>query len=167
MDEYELTQWRDNYKHDSYYYRGKLLDTFNALEKMIENYLVDYFWPGNQFKANQLQGIILDRLTFEAKRTSLRAILERRATDNGFVKTKNNSYPDSKFLDEIRLLNDERNYFAHYYLLTPSAPDGTIICLAEFRDQGRYIDYTEDQYNSIIYRMSDALIKILEMKKSI
>ena len=164
MKEPELTQWRNQYRENGYYYRGKLIESFNMIESTLTAYLISYFLGNpNTPQANDFRNIILDRLTFEAKRTALRAILDKKENDKGFIKTKNKSYPHGKLLDEIRLLNDQRNYFAHYQLIIPFHPNDTIVTLAEFRDSLKFVEYDIERYNSILLRMSRMTIKLNEM----
>src|SRR6266481_2467816 len=94
--------WRNQYIENSYYYRGKLIDTFNLLEKSIEHLLMDYFTPNNDEKRVNFRFIILDRLTFQSKKDSLLALMNRYAESKGFIKTGSNSWPHSEVFKDIQ-----------------------------------------------------------------
>lgn len=150
------------YQFKASYFRGKLIDEFCFLEFAIEKYLVRYFLDEPDAR-RRLKNLILDRLTFEAKRTALKAMLDEYEKKHGFIKTKNNTYPHAKLLDEIRLLNDQRNYFAHYYLAIPQEKPHLIICLAEYRDYVKTHDYTIEKFDSIIDRIKETVNKLNEL----
>jgi DNA-directed RNA polymerase subunit L len=141
--------------------RGTIINEFNKLEKTIEYHLANHMQVPNE-KRGDFMNIILDRLTFEGKRTSLRALNEKIETVKGFNKTKNNSYPNSKLFEEIRLLNDERNHFAHYLINHPTSNKG-VIGLTEFRDNYKVIWYSEDQIFDITERIHKAIQNINDL----
>ncbi|RYY06385.1 MAG: hypothetical protein EOP43_06530, partial [Sphingobacteriaceae bacterium] len=114
------------YINNTHYYRGLVIGSFTNLEKTIETILIDEFITDDSKKVDFMM-IILDRMTFEAKRTSLKSILDKKAVTGGFIKTKNNSYPNGKLFDEIRLLQDQRNYFAHFPIILPSVASYNVI----------------------------------------
>ncbi|MBW4888265.1 hypothetical protein KXQ82_00995 [Mucilaginibacter sp. HMF5004] len=145
----DLPTYQFEHLSQGHYLRGVLINEFSGLEKKIEKFIVSYFIDDKD-KGNEMSNIILDRLTFEAKRTSFKAILDKRSVENGFVKTKNNSYPESKFFDEIRRLNDHRIYFAHYVMVMPMAITDNVIGLAEFRDSVKIKWYTQEQFETLI-----------------
>jgi hypothetical protein len=156
MDQFDI----DIYRKSAHYYRGLLINEFCGLEKSLEFVLSSYFIKRDK-TAIELMTIFLDRMTFEAKRTSLKYILDKVDVAGGFKKSKNNSYPSSSFIEELRLLNNERNYFAHYSLVIPE--DGNydkLIGLAEFRDYAKIFWYTEDKYSKTIERIHNATAKI-------
>lgn len=149
----------------SHHYRGKFISHFTSLENNIEYFLINYFIPekrnGSYKKRGEFREIVIDRMTFEAKRTSMRSIVDSFSETVGeFIKTKNNSYPHSKLFDEIRLLNDQRNYFAHYgnevYLTEDFVLDDFVIGLAERRDKKQTRKYTLSDFNSLIERLNKA-----------
>lgn len=142
-----------------HYYRGYLLAQFAALEATIDVYIASYFIDSD--KKYELMNVILNRLTFEAKRTALKTILDKKSPD--FVKTKNNTWPSSKFIEELRLLNNERNIFAHY-VLTLKVSETAIISLMEFRDKSQVVEYDWPKYESIVKRILAALKKLQEDK---
>ncbi|TFF35223.1 hypothetical protein [Mucilaginibacter psychrotolerans] len=146
----------DEPKHkDKHYYRGFLLAQFAALETTIDVYIASYFIDSD--KKYDFMNIILNRLTFEAKRTALKTILDRKTPD--FVKSKNNTWPNSAFIEELRLLNNERNIFAHY-VDTIKHDESAIISLMEFRDKSKIVEYDWPKYESIVKRILSALKKL-------
>ena len=144
------------------YCRGRVINEFAILEKIIEGYLTSYF-IGSSDKRDEFWHIILDRLNFEAKRTSLKTILENKAKKDGFIKTKSNKYPDSKLLEDIRKINEHRIYFAHYALITPNEKTDSIIILMEYRNNMKKITYTSDEFVKLINYISSVRDKIMYM----
>ena len=144
----ELLQWQIDYQRNAYAHRGRIIDCFTRLELNIDEYLVRYFDVQN---ITDFKCVILDRLTFEAKRTSLKAILDKKALEGGFIKTKNNSYPHSKMIEQLRRLIDERNHFAHYLLSIPQEINDLYpVVLIEFRDSKSLIGYSQADINALI-----------------
>ncbi len=166
MNEPELTKWKNQYREDAYYYRGKLIDTFNSIEKNIEDYLVIHF-EVVPHKRYDFQMIVLDRLNFQSKKECFATVVNNKALKNGFIKTNNNSYPHSNLFKDIQEAQDERNCFAHYYLVVPLEHNETIITLAEFRDSLKFHEYSMDEYQNLIYKMSDCIIAINKLKTTI
>lgn len=152
--------WRHQYVEQAYYYRGKLIDTFNLLEKSIEHLLMDYFTPDNDNKRVDFRFIILDRLTFQSKKDSLLALMNRYAESKGFVKTGSNSWPHSEVFKGIQFAQDERNRFAHFFLIIPEAITDDIIVLAEMRDGKGFVNYDVKKYYDTITRIQNAKIGV-------
>jgi hypothetical protein len=144
-------------KKDKHYYRGFLLAQFAALEATIDVYIASYYIDSDN--KYDLMNVVLNRLTFEAKRTALKTILDRKTPD--FVKTKNNTWPSAKFIEELRLLNNERNIFAHY-VDTFKVSETAIISLMQFRDKSQVVEYDRPKYLSIVNRILAALHKLQE-----
>lgn len=142
----------DEYMFYSNYYRGLLISSFQSLEKAIEYFIADYFIK-DPAKSSELTSIILDRMTFEAKRTAYKAILIKTAESNGFVKTNKKGYIFKDHLDEISQLNSIRNMFAHYFPVIPGSNDGSVIALAEFRDNFSTKHYSKEDMDTIINRI--------------
>jgi hypothetical protein len=160
MPENDYNDHLNWYFYKAAYFRGSLIDEFCHLEHTIEKYLVRYFFDESE-KRRELKNLILDRLTFEAKRTALKAMLDEKEKEKGFIKTKSNKYAHTELISEIRLLNDQRNYFAHYYLAIPAKfPSNLVICLAEYRDYVKTHDYTIEKYESILDRIEQAIRKL-------
>ena len=137
------------YINNSYFYRGLVINTFVNLERTIDSHLADEFIT-NKSKRVKFYQIVLDRLTFEAKRTALKAILDRKAIAKGFVKTGGNSYPHGKLLEDIRHLQDKRNNFAHYTMMIPTEDKGYVIGIAEFRDKFKPMWFTSEDIQLLI-----------------
>lgn len=154
-----------DYIDKAHYYRGYLVNTFTHLEKSLENCLVTHFISDKKLW-NQFKSVILDRMNFESKRQSLKFLMEKASERRGFIKTKSNSYPDAKLLNEIRLLNDQRNYFAHYHLMFPETLTDQIICLLEYRDSTDIKTYTKSEYDKIVKRIHDVDQKLNRLNLS-
>ena len=155
----DLPRYQFEHLSQGHYLRGLLINEFSGLEKKIESYITTYFL-GNSDKITDFSNIILDRLTFEAKRASFKAIFDKMSVESGFVKTKNNSFPESKFFDEIRRLNDHRNYFAHYLMVMPTEITDRVIGLAEFRDGVKIKWYTLKEYENLMAEIVKASNKV-------
>ena len=140
-------------KHPDYY-RGFLISEFAQLEKAIDYYICKYFLT-EEIKVYEMMQVITDRLTFEAKRTALKNLLDKKSLASGFVKTNSKSWPSSSFLEELRLLNLERNIFAHYP--TFLTDKNSLICLIEFRDTESILSYDSKKYYSIFERINKAM----------
>jgi hypothetical protein len=145
----DITKDQFDHLNHGHYLRGLVINEFCGLESGLQRYIATYFL-GDSDSRKEFSNIILDRLTFEAKRTSLKTILDKKAIEKGFVKTKNNKWPHAQFLDEIRRLNDHRNYFAHYLMTMPQTPTDKAIGLAEFRDNLKIITYTDDEIQKLL-----------------
>ena len=151
----------DNRLINAHYYIGVILNSFVLLENEI-SYAISEYFLGDSDKVWRLMDIVLDRLTFESKRASLKAIVEKTEDSNGFIKTKNNSYACKEFFNELRLLNDQRNYFAHYFLIQgsnvahPSNTKDVVLILTDFRDKGKDHYYTKAYSEKIVDRIQNA-----------
>jgi len=135
---------------DPFAYRGYLISVFAELEQYMDICLARQFVPDGDFE--EIIAILIDRLNFEAKRTALKALLDKKCTLDGFKKTKNNKFPHSAILDEIRQLSEIRNYFAHYYLCDFFSP-GSVIELVEYRNSTTVIKYSKKEFEVIIERI--------------
>lgn len=151
------------YIFKSYWYRGYVINSFSVLEKKIETIIAEHF----KIEDKRMEFImtIMDRMNFESKRSSLKSIFDNIEVSNGFAKTKNNSYPNSKLFDEIRRLNDQRNYFAHH-MLTSNPPKGKVIGITEMRDDINTRWYSEEEIEKEVTGMFNAVKKLDEIWKS-
>lgn len=160
--EREVVAWKLEYQQNAHYFRGSLIDCFNKLEKTIENYIAKHFGlKDNVFY--EFHHVVLDRLTFESKKDILNKIMNDKAIANGFIKTGNNKWPHSKLFKDIQEVKDERNAFAHYYLLIPNEPNENVIVLAEFRDNPEAHHYTLKEFNGIIQKINEATRQIYKL----
>jgi len=145
-------------------YRGFIINEFTKLERALDKHLLfEFFDKGNSYMHWKMHEILLDRLTFDGKRTAVKGILDNKATSEGFVKTKNNSYPNGKLFDEVRQLIEERNQFAHYSLVTDHANPGSVITLLKFRDNTKLLTYKQDDFDELVTRTIKATSDILKL----
>lgn len=167
MEEQFYTPEAIQYFNNAHMLRGKFLNEYTFLEKAIEFCLISHF-ISDKDKQLMFVEIVLDRMTFEAKRTALKALLDRKATDNGFIKTKNNKYPFGKLFDEIRILNDQRNCFAHYHLVLPpiDSQENYVIGLSQYRDKLNYLLYTQELFDKWIVRIKNAESDLSDILRS-
>ena len=141
-------------------YRGVFIGQFAELELVMGSFLSLYFVPSGD--GNDIMSILIDRLTFESKRTAYKAVLDKIAVKNGFVKTKNNKYAYSELLDEIRKLNEIRIQFAHYYLADADMDKGHVIALVEFRNSPSVYEYSQEMFDIIFERLENATKAVLK-----
>ncbi|WP_461460439.1 hypothetical protein [Mucilaginibacter sp.] len=151
------------YKEKASYYRGKMIEEFCKVELALERYLAAYFLKIPE-ERREFKNYILDRLTFEAKRTAFKGLLDKQATEDGFIKTKNNKWAHGSLVDQIKKLNDQRVYFAHYYLAYPRPPGKYVICLTEYRDTLKSHDYSADRMELLILEIKQVAKEIEELK---
>lgn len=150
----------------TYKYRGKIIAHFAFFEKALETFLAAEF-STIQKDRHKMQSIIFDRMTFESKRTSIRTVLLSREIDQGFTKTKSNSHPHKKLLEELTSLNALRNQFAHYPTIqaTNEKEYSYAIGLMEYRDSPNFKWFTEREIEDIIKRIADAQKDILKLTR--
>ena len=152
---------KEQFEHinHGYFYRGMVINTFTSLERTMEMILTDYFITNDKLK-NDFITVVLDRMTFESKRTSLKSLNERFLTESGFIKTKNNSYTNSKLFDEIRLLQEIRNNFAHFTIALPNDEFKAVLGLTNQRDEIGVVWYTDADISSINRRILNATTEL-------
>ena len=144
------------------FYRGSIINEWIMLEKAIENYIVRYLSTDTN-KQIEIAELLLDRIGFDMKRGVFKAILDKKAEENGFKKTKNNKAPHAKLIENLRLINIKRNHFAHYmgvYDESALSDYPEKITLIEFRDQARRITYTQKEYQKIRQDIYDLHVEI-------
>jgi hypothetical protein len=120
----------------------------------------------NTVESNDFKNIILDRLTFEAKKTALRAMMDQKSIQDGFIKGKK-AYPSKKLIDELTYLNNEGVAFAHYVAVIPWTPDNTILTLYENRDKMKPRTYSKEKLQEILQRIVDATNTIHKMMQDL
>ena len=155
-------------------YRGYFISQFAELERSIDMFLADYFIPDDSNCAEELIEILIDRITFESKRTALRVIFERQP-ETDIIRNKK-VIPKGvykKLLEEIRKSSVIRNYFAHYKTIDFDKSDAyypiikdknVIIGLVQFRDSTTHITYTNAKFYEEIEKIGkckDAILKML------
>lgn len=147
---------QEEYIINAYHYRGMFIDKFCFLEVQIESYLAQSFIVDSK-NMMYFKSIILDRLTFESKRTAFRALLLKHNPDTNH----------KKLLDEIRKLNEKRVQFAHYYLALHGnrRVSDIVIMLTEYRDSIDIISYTVTQFDAVISRMEFVIKQILQLRR--
>jgi hypothetical protein len=97
-------------------YRGFFISQFAELEVSIDMFLAYYFIPNDQNCAMELIEILMDKITFENKRTALRSIFERKELTSEKIGKKKVIQKSiyKKLLDDIKKLSVVRDYFTHY-----------------------------------------------------
>lgn len=94
--------------------RGLYLNEIITLEQSISFYIAASITSTFETQIKILNSLI-DRITFNEKKNILKSLLDKKAIEGGFIKTKN-KWPHSDLLHEIQDLTRIRNYFAHYVL---------------------------------------------------
>lgn|GEM_PF-3739118 len=146
----------------SCFYRGLVLHAFIYLENDMSACLAEFFSGNNDYYWTFME-VIGDRMTFESKRASLKFLMERIETKQGFIKTKNNRYKCADLFNELRLLNDQRNYFAHYIFYNMPSRKEYAIVLTDYRDNGNEHFYIEEDIDKLLIRIDTAKKSIVEI----
>ncbi|HTM99995.1 MAG TPA: hypothetical protein VL088_14665 [Pedobacter sp.] len=151
----------EEYIANSHHYRGWVINEFATLEKQIEAFILKDLQVMN-LCGYEMQTVILDRLTFEAKRQSFKKLLEDKYLRSGFVKTNKKTFPFKPLIIELNLLNDLRNMFAHYPLNDNyrNLNKDTVISLTRYRDQYDHINFSGEEMDKIVERIQKAIIDI-------
>jgi hypothetical protein len=163
MTKFTLTDWYSK----AIYYKGQALERFTFLELTLEERISEYFFnPMDVNKASlssDMKTIILNRLTFESKRTAFRYLCMQVDIKKGFIKSKNGKgYPHKEILAELRKLIDERNRFAHYSIIQPVDSEGIVIALAELRDRSILHKYTNSDIQKLFNRITKVQSDMIE-----
>ncbi|WP_158798110.1 hypothetical protein [Pedobacter sp. L105] len=142
----------------SIFYRGSILNFCIALEKAMDLFVASYL-TNDRYKQQEIMVLLLDRMTFEGKRTTVKSILYKAEEKAGFVKTKKNSYKHSALIEEIREINQIRNYMAHYLLATYKEayeryPEE--IGFIEFRDSPKCFWMNHETFVNMMNKISHA-----------
>lgn len=140
----------NDYIDSTHYYRGLLINEFNALESAIGYHIFEHFKNENKF---DFYTMVLDRMSVDSKMQILRAIVNKKEIKRGFIKTTKNGYPNGRLFDLIRQCKDKRNHFAHFQIVIPPKNEKTVISLAEFRDGFSRHDYDLDILNEWISKI--------------
>lgn len=150
----EINFDQDLYIVNAHTLRGRFIDYFSILEKTIEEFISEYF-TNDYNRGIELSDIILDRLTFDAKRASMRSIVRVMMNEGKFQKLKGKPIPNDEYFSELKALSDHRNKFAHYPLAFPfkQGEFGNVIGLDEFRDYIKTEWYNQQRYDSIISKI--------------
>lgn len=150
------------------YFRGLVINAFVFLENEISACLAEFFSGDNDYYWT-FMNVIADRMTFESKRASLKFLMEDLERKAGFVKTKSNSYACRDLINELRLLNDQRNYFAHYQSYKMADKAHFAIVLNDHRDTTAEYCYLETDIEQLIDRINaaqQAVMKIYMQKRA-
>lgn len=166
IEDFDPDCFEPNYEERTYPVRGKIIAHFAMFEKNIEGFLAAEF-AGDGVDRRKMQNIVFDRMTFEAKRTSVKTILLNRAIDEGFEPSKKKGHPYKKLMDDLTYLNSIRNQFAHHPTIqaTNKLEYSYAIGLMEYRDSPNYKWFTVEEIDSIIKRIQSAKEEILNLTK--
>jgi hypothetical protein len=69
-------------------YRGYLINEFTKLERALDKHLLFHFFPNdnvNSYVCYRMHEVLLDRLTFEGKRSAVKGILDNNAISAGLT----------------------------------------------------------------------------------
>jgi len=143
-----------------HYYRGVFISRFALMETTLDNWLSSNF-SDDINKRIQLIELLIDRLTFEAKRTAVKTLLEKRAKKNGFVKTKNNRWSHSTLLDNLRFINEYRIYFAHYAMQDKTCTHERLVGLLQMRDNKNVKWISKIQYDELMSKISQCMMDFM------
>jgi len=147
-------------------YRGYFITQFAKLERSIDVYLAEYFLLNNINGVNEIIEVLIDRITFESKRTALKVLLDKKHASNTDPKKRGNPY--KKLLDELRKTAEVRNWFAHYHLVVTNHDKNLVIGLLQFRDSTNIKSYTHAQFEKLIDDIEisrQVIIKLIETNR--
>jgi hypothetical protein len=149
--------------------RGYFISKVSELERCMDMYLANFFVPDDDYFAEQVIEVLIDRINFEGKRTALRVVFDKQTVTDNITKGK--SVPKSitkKLLEEIRKLSLVRNYFAHYKTTIADEiydpEDNTdysnkVIILVQLRDNTTHISYTNEEFYNEIGKIERCIVE--------
>jgi hypothetical protein len=132
-------------------FRGSILNACIGLEKTIDDFIAKdiSFDEKTQLR---IFSILLDRMTFESKITAFTAILDEAQDLAGFKKTKTKGYPHKELVKNLRIIKDERNYFAHQsaWLQAEAIRYYPQVAFVNFRDKTKIELYNNERATKMI-----------------
>ncbi len=148
----------------SAFYRGSVLNECIFLEKTIDDFIVKdiSFDADTQIR---IFHILLDRMTLESKITAFTYILDEAQDKSGFAKTNTKGYPHKQLIKRLRMIKDERNFFAHYApLINADALEFyPQVGLINFRDKTKIEFYNDDRIKDILKLIHEVMGEINKM----
>lgn len=125
--------------------RGLVITQMAGLEKAVDTYISNYF-TADTSKQVELFVLLLDRMTFDGKRTAFEAILKKNNTPTDYKKTYKG------MIEDLRKLIVKRNQFAHFIFDEHTEIEEKqhhVIGLMEFRNTVNTIWYSEEDISKI------------------
>lgn len=138
-------------------WRGEVIHLTIVLERTLEACLAFYISDHPNKRMDMLE-LFLDRMTFESVRTSFASMLKRKCSEEEYKKTYKN------FIEEIRKIIIQRNYFAHYLLDNSNEAEHRFpkeIGFIEYRDSAKTYWYSQEKY-SVFVKKIETIIGIAE-----
>lgn len=138
--------------------RGLVITQMAGLEKALDTYLSNYF-TADTSKQLELFELLLDRMTFDGKRTAFEAILKKNHTPAEYKKNYKG------MIEDLRKLIVKRNQFAHFIFDEHNEIKGNVyhIGLMEFRNAVNTIWYSEEDVAKIGNDSNALMNKIYDM----
>lgn len=145
-----------DWNHPSHALRGIVINVATILEKSIDSYISKYL-SSIEEKQNEIYYFLLDRMTYEGKRTAFEAILKKNNTQEEFKRTS------KKLIDDIRKVIYQRNYFAHF--LINFDPIEAVnhpgeIGFIEFRDGEKTVWYSREKMIKFVELTNKCILEI-------
>ena len=107
MDQNPLEKFYKQYNWHIAHVRGAVLGECITMERLMDEYISDYFCPEPNKKAELMDIVICTkRITFESKAQILRCILDK--------KDLNNKKENKKIFNDLIDIAEKRNMLAHY-----------------------------------------------------
>jgi hypothetical protein len=140
----------------SYLIRGEILHLCTILEKDIEDFICKYFTNSND-KAQELFVIVLDRMAFDSKISTLEVLLKKIHGDNF----------DKKYLKlfvELRFVKEHRNAMAHHMVdvFESHKPLKQGVGFINYRNTATVTNYDKGKLKQVI----DRTIKCIEVVRA-
>jgi hypothetical protein len=145
-------------------FRGTILAECIDLEKTIDDFIAKDITFDEETQL-RIFSVILDRLTFESKITAFSFILDEAQDLAGFVKTNTKGYPHKELIKKLRIVKDERNYFAHQtaWIQVEALRYYPQVAFVNFRDKTKVELYDNDRIDKMVDLIRATKKEIYEM----
>ncbi|MDB4922259.1 hypothetical protein [Mucilaginibacter sp.] len=145
-------------------YRGYFISEFAKLERAIDLFIANYFIQKNPRLHNEIISVLIDRLSFDGKRTALKALLDLKYPKIENIHNSGKVRNFKKLLDEIGKSSRIRNYYAHYFSVDYSNFPQVAIALVQFRDSVNIIIYKKNEFDKQIQDINKSFIEVQRLK---
>jgi hypothetical protein len=149
----------------AFHRRGALINEVVMLERVIDEYIVNYFCS-DEVKSRELKELIIctKRMTFENKMQVSKVLLDR------YNKEVLDNNP-SLLNDILNTVIPERNIFAHYWLVTtPELSDWLTLgktVFIKFQNTSEHIEYDEAKFDGIMKLIGKCINVFLDLQKKV
>jgi len=145
----------DRYTNIAFHRRGAIINETIMLERLIDDFIVNYFCTDAKKKVELMELIIgTKRMIFENKVQVFKVLLDKHFPE---ILEKNKTL----ITDIVNIVIPARNVFAHYWLVTNEemgemATEG-ITQFVKFNNSTEYIHYSHAEFQRIMMTISDCI----------